>query len=156
MMKKKMTILACVSVLTMLFGIGCGGDDGDKLTGEVQIAGSSTVYPISMAVAEDFAKLHPGVKVSVSSTGTGGGFKNFFIHGKTDINNASRPIKSSEIDKCKANGIEPIELIVGIDALSVVANKNSPVDSMTFDQLKKIFGPGNAPSRWNQVDQRFF
>ena len=145
-------------VLAALFA-GCGGKEdnaageGKKLSGEVQIAGSSTVYPISMAMAEEFSKLHPKVKVSVSSTGTGGGFKNFFIPGKTDINDASRPIKAKEVAAARANGIEPIELAVGIDALSIVANKNADwTDSMTFAQLKRIWGPGSPPKRWNQVD----
>ena len=92
----------------------CGGTKetpgAKKLSGEIKIAGSSTVYPISMAIAEEFSKLHPGVKVSVSSTGTGGGFKNFFIPGKTDIKDASRPIKASEAQAARANKIEPIEL----------------------------------------------
>ena len=137
--------------------VGCSGKkdnaDSERFSGEIQIAGSSTVYPISMAMAEEFSKLHPKVKVSVSSTGTGGGFKNFFIPGKTDINNASRPIKASEIDAARDNGIEPIELEVGIDALSVVANKNANwADSMTFVQLKRIWGPRNPPKRWNEVD----
>jgi len=79
--------------------VGCsGGDQGDKLAGEVRIAGSSTVYPISMAMAEEFKKIHPNVRVTVSSTGTGGGFRNFFIPGKTDINDASRPIEASEVE----------------------------------------------------------
>ena len=136
---------------------GCGGekdsDEREGLAGEIRIAGSSTVYPISMAMAEEFSKLHPNVKVVVSSTGTGGGFKNFFIPGETDINDASRPIKASEAAAARANGIEPIELDVGIDALSVVANKNADwMASMTFADLKRIWGPGNPPKRWNQVD----
>ncbi len=148
-----------VTMWVALAGIlgGCDGKDdtsgGGKLSGEIKIAGSSTVYPVSMAMAEEFAKLHPKVKVSVSSTGTGGGFKNFFIRGKTDINDASRPIKASESDAARANGIEAIELQVGIDALSMVANKSADwADSMTFAQLKRIWGPGNPPKRWNQVD----
>jgi len=135
----------------------CGGTEETpgtkKLSGEIKIAGSSTVYPISMAIAEEFSKLHPDVKVSVSSTGTGGGFKNFFIPGKTDINDASRPIKASEAEAARANKIEPIELAVGIDALSVVANKDADwADTMTFAQLKRIWGPGNPPKKWNEVE----
>lgn len=147
-----MTIVAMATVLT-----GCGdsdeGGDGKELSGEVQIAGSSTVYPISMAMAEEFHKLHPKVKVPVTSCGTGGGFKNFFIPGKTDINDASRPIKASELEKARAAGIEPIELAVGIDALSVVVNNDANwTDSMTFAQLKRIWDGKNPVQRWNEVD----
>ena len=154
-MARKWQVAAWVVLAAILSG--CGGKEdnakGEKLSGEIRIAGSSTVYPISMAMAEEFSKLHPKVKVTVSSTGTGGGFKNFFIPGKTDINNASRPIKSTEAASARANGTEPIELEVGIDALSVVANRSADwTDSMTFAQLKRIWGPGNPPKRWNQVD----
>ena len=151
------TLLVLGSILVLMLLVGCGGGEdsggGDALSGEIQIAGSSTVYPISMAMAEEFSTLHPKVKISVSSTGTGGGFKNFFIPGKTDINDASRPIKASEIAAARAKDIEPIELAVGIDALSMVANKNSNwTDSMTFAQLKRIWGPDNAPAKWNDVE----
>lgn len=134
--------------------IGCGqGAEEGELTGEIKIAGSSTVYPISMAMAEEFMKMHPKVVVSVSSTGTGGGFSNFFIPGETQINDASRPIKQSEIDAAQANGITPIELQVGIDALSVVINPEADwVDSMTFEQLRAVWGPNNPPQQWSQVD----
>lgn len=148
------------TVLVMLVALvaGCSSEgdrqySGEKLSGEIKIAGSSTVYPVSMAMAEEFSKLHPGVKVSVSSTGTGGGFKNFFIPGKTDINDASRPIKDSEVEKCRTTGIEPIELKVGIDALTMVANKDASwANSMTIAQLKRIWGPGNPPMNWSEVN----
>lgn len=154
-MAQKWQVTMWATLAAILAGCGDKNDNSysDKLSGEIKIAGSSTVYPISMAMAEEFSKLHPKVKVVVSSTGTGGGFKNFFIPGKTDINDASRPIKASEADAASANGIEPIELNVGIDALSVVANKNANwTDSMTFAQLKRIWGPLNPPKRWNEVD----
>lgn len=154
-MTQKWQVTMLVALAALLAGCSGKKDNakGDKLSGEIQIAGSSTVYPISMAMAEEFSKLHSDVKVSVSSTGTGGGFKNFFIPGKTDINDASRPIKASEAAAARANGIEPIELKVGIDALSVVVNRNADwVDSMTFAQLKRIWGPVNPPKRWNQVN----
>ncbi|MBS3733658.1 MAG: PstS family phosphate ABC transporter substrate-binding protein [Phycisphaerae bacterium] len=149
------TRIGLTAVLALsLVVVGCGDEQEDQLSGEIKIAGSSTVYPISMAMAEEFSKLHPDVKVSVSSTGTGGGFKNFFIPGKSDINDASRGIKDSELAKCRENGIEPIELKVGIDALSMVCNKNADWvdDGMTFEQLKRIWGPDNPPQKWNQVD----
>jgi len=152
---KRSWITVWLAVAAMM--ASCGGTKDTpgtkKLSGEIKIAGSSTVYPISMAIAEEFSKLHPDVKVSVSSTGTGGGFKNFFIPGKTDINDASRPIQASEVESARANKIEPIELAVGIDALSVVVNKDADwADTMTFAQLKRIWGPGNPPKKWNEVE----
>jgi phosphate transport system substrate-binding protein len=151
-MAREWQVAMWMTLSAILGGCGDKNNTTDQLSGEIQIAGSSTVYPISMAMAEEFSKLHPNVKISVSSTGTGGGFKNFFIPGKTDINNASRPIKDSEIAKSKANGIEPIELAVGIDALSIVANKNSTwTDSLTFAQLKQIWGPDNPAAKWSDV-----
>ena len=147
--------LIWMAVLTASAGVvGCGdGGDADSLRGEVKVAGSSTVYPITAAMYEEFRKVHPHVDIPITSTGTGGGFKNFFIPGKTDINNASRPIKDSEREAAMENGIEPIELIVGIDALSFVVNKDTDwVDQLTFEQLQQIWGPGDPPTNWNQVD----
>jgi ABC-type phosphate transport system substrate-binding protein len=91
------------------------------LTGEVVIDGSSTVAPISVAVAEEFSKAHRGVRVPVGTSGTGGGFKKF-IDGTSDINDASRPIKDSEVASLKQNGIDFVELKVAIDGLTVVVN----------------------------------
>ncbi len=107
----------------------------------VQIDGSSTVYPITEAIAEEFQKVYKDIKVTVGISGTGGGFKRF-VRGETDINNASRPIKASEIEACQANGIEFIELPVAFDALAVVVNKeNDRVDYLTVAELKKIWEP---------------
>lgn len=154
-MKIRTLTLAAGCIVTMGLLNGCGGgtgDGGDGLSGEVSIAGSSTVYPISTAIAEEFNRKHPDVRVPVSSTGTGGGFKNFFIPGKTAINDASRPIKESELEQCRANGIEPIELTVGIDALSVVVSSEADfIDDITMAELAHIWGPGDAPRRWNEV-----
>lgn len=131
---------------------GQGGEAGKALSGEVRIAGSSTVYPISMAMAEEFFKKHSDVRIPVSSTGTGGGFSNFFIPGKTDINDASRKIKESELKKCRANDIEPVEFQIAIDAVTIVANKNADwVDCMTVNELAQIWGPKNPPQKWNEV-----
>ena len=152
---KVCAVLLSVGVLLAALVSGCGrGEQGGAgtLSGEVRIAGSSTVYPVSTAVAEEFVKKYPQVRVPVSSTGTGGGFSNFFIPGKTDINNASRPIKESERQKCKAAGIEPVELQVGIDALTVVANKGAHwAKCMTVEELARIWGPDDPPQKWNEV-----
>lgn len=119
----------------------------------VQIDGSSTVYPITEAVAEEFQKVYKDIKVTVGISGTGGGFKRF-VRGETDINNASRPIKASEIEACQANGIEFIELPIAFDALAVVVNKeNDWVDYLTVAELKKIWEPEaqGKSMKWSDI-----
>ena len=120
----------------------------------VKIDGSSTVYPITEAVAEEF-QIETRVKVTVGVSGTGGGFKKF-CRGDTVMSNASRPIKINEIEKCKANGIDFIEIPVAFDALTVVINKrNNWAKDMTPAELKKIWEP-NAQgkiTKWNQIRQ---
>ncbi|AFY76647.1 phosphate binding protein [Pleurocapsa sp. PCC 7327] len=120
----------------------------------IKIDGSSTVYPITEAVAEDFQKARQGaVRVTVGLSGTGGGFKKF-CSGQTDISNASRPIKDEEIQACKAAGINYIELPVAYDALTVVVNKqNNWVTSMSVAEIKKIWEPSaqGKIKTWNQV-----
>lgn len=127
------------------------------LSGEIKIDGSSTVYPITEAVAEEFQRAHPGVKVVVGISGTGGGFKKFCA-GETDISNASRPIKASEIEACQKNGIEFIELPVAYDALSVVVNpQNDWVSCMKVEELRAIWAPEaqGKITRWNQVNPQW-
>ena len=120
----------------------------------VKIDGSSTVYPISEAVAEEFQK-KTGVKVTVGESGTGGGFKKF-CRGETDISDASRPISQKEMDACKEAGIQYIELPVAYDALTVVVNsKNAWVKSFTVEELKKIWAPGSSVKNWNQVNPAY-
>ncbi len=149
--KKLLILTAALFTVSILFS--CGGKKSGKLSGIVEIAGSSTVYPVTAAVAEEFSKIYPDVKIPIRSTGTGGGFKNFFIPGKTDINDASRRIKSKEIDEARKNGIEPLEFQVAIDGITVVVNKSCPVDNITVSQLRKIWQPKNPAAKWNQVDR---
>jgi phosphate transport system substrate-binding protein len=156
-MKKKLLPSAIVSLSVLILACAAfagGGKEGDaELSGSVKIAGSSTVYPVSVAVAEEFNKMHPGVEIPVQSTGTGGGFKNFFIPGKTDINDASRGIKDSEIEKARANGIDPLEFQVAIDAITIVVNPDADwVDSITVEQLAHIWRPDNPAMSWSDVD----
>ena len=121
----------------------------------VKVDGSSTVFPISEAVAEDFQKAKRGaVKVTVGISGTGGGFKKF-CRGETDVSNASRPITKSEMKACKEAGIAYIEMPVAFDALTVVINpKNTWAKQMTVAELKKIWEPAaqGKISRWNEVN----
>lgn len=135
-----------------LFSIGEQNSEAKgKLTGKVRIDGSSTVFPITEAVAEEYQKLNRRVRVTVGISGTGGGFKKF-IAGETDINDASRPIKKIEIQKAKENGIGFLELPVAYDGLSVVINPNNDfVDYLTVTELRKIWQPGSAVKYWSDV-----
>ncbi|WP_336343444.1 PstS family phosphate ABC transporter substrate-binding protein [Halalkalicoccus ordinarius] len=122
---------------------------------EVNIAGSSTVFPIAEAIASDFVQRNPEVNVSVSQTGSGGGFSNFFCPGMTDLNNASRPIADEERSQCATNGVEPIEFTVGTDALTVVVNPEADwVDCVTIDELREIWRVGGA-ERWSDVREEW-
>ncbi len=126
----------------------------DNLSGTVTIDGSSTVFPITEAVAEEFGKLTNGrVRVVVGLSGTGGGFTKF-CNKETDISNASRPIKASEAEQCAKSGIEYIELPVAIDGLTVMVNpQNSFVQCMTVAELRRLWSPEaeGKVTRWNQV-----
>jgi phosphate transport system substrate-binding protein len=131
-----------------------GGGSGE-LSGEVKIDGSSTVAPLSEAAAELFSDEAPQVKVSVGTSGTGGGFEKFCA-GETDISDASRPIKDEEKAACEQAGVGYVELIVANDALSVVVNKeNTWVDCLTTEQLKKIWTPDSKVKSWQDLDPKF-
>jgi phosphate transport system substrate-binding protein len=121
----------------------------------VKIDGSSTVYPVTEAVAEDFQKAKKQkVKVTVGISGTGGGFKKF-CRGETDVSNASRPILKAEMADCRKAGIEYFELPVAFDAITVVVNpKNAFLKQLTIAEMKKMWEPGaqGKVMRWNQVN----
>ena len=120
----------------------------------IAIDGSSTVYPITEAVAEEFQAAQK-VKVTVGESGTGGGFKKF-CRGETDISDASRPISQKEMDACKEAGIQYIELPIAYDAFTVVVNsKNDFVKSLSAEELKKIWAPGSSVKNWNQVNSAY-
>ncbi len=123
----------------------------------VKIDGSSTVFPITEAVAEEFQKEKKGsVRVTVGISGTGGGFKKF-CRGEIDIADASRPIKASEMEECKKAGIKYIELPIAFDALTVVANPKNPLTSISVADLKKMWEPEAQTklTNWNQVNASF-
>ncbi len=153
----KKTTLFILSVLLLGFvacqNSGNSNDENSKLSGEIAIDGSSTVYPITEAVAEEFRIQYPDVKISVGVSGTGGGFKKF-TRGETQISDASRPIKQKEIDAAKENNIDYLQLEVAYDGMAVVVNKeNNWIESVTVDELKKIWEPGaqNTIMKWNQI-----
>jgi phosphate transport system substrate-binding protein len=123
----------------------------ERLTGTVALDGSSTVFPISEAVAEEFGAVHPRVRVTVGVSGTGGGFKKFMA-GEIDINDASRPIKEKELKMAIEKNIEFLEIPVAYDGLSVVVNKNNTwVDHLTVAELNKIWQTGSTVKNWSDV-----
>jgi len=137
--------------------VACGGGEagdagaGATLSGEVLIDGSSTVFPIAEAIAEEFQAANPDVRVSVGFSGSGGGFKRF-CNGEIDLANASRPIKDSEVEACAAAGIQFTELPVAWDGLSVIANPANPfLQCLTVDELRKVWEPGSAVRTWRDV-----
>ena len=147
----------CISLLLLAsLAFSCGGGGGTGPGGSesavIKVDGSSTVFPITEAVAEEFQK-QGKVKVTVGISGTGGGFKKF-VRGETDISDASRPILTEEMAQAKAAGIEYLELPIAFDALTVVVNKgNDWVTSMTVEELKKIWEPGaqGKITNWSQI-----
>jgi phosphate transport system substrate-binding protein len=123
----------------------------------IKVDGSSTVFPITEAVAEEFQKQYPGIKVMVGISGTGGGFKRFG-RGETDISDASRPIKPKEVELCRENNIDYIELPVAYDGLAVMVNpKNTWVDYLTVKELKKMWEPSaqGTITKWSQIRAGF-
>ena len=119
----------------------------------VSIDGSSTVFPISEAIAEEFQKGEPGTKVTVGISGTGGGFQKF-CRGEIDISDASRPIGPTEIDACKKSGIEYVELPIAYDGIAIAVNpRNTWADKITTAELKTLFAPESQGkiTRWSQL-----
>jgi phosphate transport system substrate-binding protein len=127
--------------------------DGETLQGLVRIDGSSTVFPISEAVAEEFQKAQPNVRVMVGISGTGGGFKKFGA-GETDICDASRPIRPIEVELCEKNGTEYVELPVAYDGLAIVVHpSNTWANHITTAELKRIWEPDaqGRITKWSDV-----
>ena len=152
------SVIGLLLLMVSALLIACSGDDEEQsssLSGTVEIDGSSTVFPISEAVAEEFNKVHPNVRVNVGISGTGGGFKRFTV-GETDISDASRAIKDSERDAAASNGIEYHELRVGTDGLSVmVSTRNDFLDCLTVGELEMIWDAGSSVKNWNQLRSSF-
>ncbi len=156
----KTRFLFIIAISVTLFVASCGGSqqqgessDKKEFSGTVKIDGSSTVYPITEAVAEEFRVDQPRVKVTIGVSGTGGGFKKF-SRGETDISDASRPIKDKEKKACKENNIEYISLTVAFDGMAVLINpENDWVDYLSTEELKMMWEPEaqNKIMRWNQI-----
>ncbi|MCD4526902.1 PstS family phosphate ABC transporter substrate-binding protein [Nocardioides sp. cx-173] len=133
---------------------GASTGDGSAQSGKVAVDGSSTVFPMSDAAAELLLEESPDVKVTVGESGTGGGFE-AFCAGKTDISDASRPIKDEEAAVCKQAGIDYTELQVATDALTMVVHRDLDVDCLTVDQIVRLWGPGSQVRNWNELDPDF-
>ena len=166
--RSMLSLATCTIALAFLVGCDSGGtamkgkpgssskagesEDVSNIEGSIKINGSSTVLPISNAVREEFIKQFPNVTVEVNGAGTGNGFDDFQKKA-TDISDASRPIKPGEFEKCKAGGVEFVEVPIAYDGLTIVINpENDWVDTLTVDHLKTIFLGEEAAKKWSDVD----
>lgn len=146
-MKKNLVITAL-----SLLAVSCGNNQQDK--NNITIDGSSTVFPVTEAIAEEYRTVEPDVDITIGVSGTGGGFQKFG-RGEIDIANASRPIKEDEKAAAESNNIDFVELEVAYDGLAVVVNpENDWVQCMTIEQLRKIWEPAaqGTITRWNQIN----
>ena len=146
-----------VAVIAVMLASACGGGSSSSSAsasgGLVTLDGSSTVFPISEAVAEEFQRTNPGTRVTVGISGTGGGFQKF-CRGETDISDASRPIMAAEIAACEKSGVEYVELPIAYDGIAIVVNpKASWVSEITAAELKTMWAPDaqGKVTKWNQV-----
>jgi phosphate transport system substrate-binding protein len=154
-------VLAGVGAVGAAALAGCqstaeSGSDGG-LSGTIDIAGSSTVFPLATAMSEAFrgsevGEAHEDVEFNLQSTGSGGGFANHFCPGNTDFNNASRPIREQEQEQCASNDVEPVELTVATDAVTVIVNNELGIDSITVDELATIWSTEEQPELWSDVN----
>jgi phosphate transport system substrate-binding protein len=151
-----LAVIAAAAAMTV--GVAaCGSSDDDAtgsgsgdLSGTIRIDGSSTVAPLTEAVAEQFQAENSGVKVTVGTSGTGGGFEKFCA-GETDISDASREIEPEEAEACKKSGIGYEDVHVATDALTVMINNENPVSCLTVDQLNAVWGPDSKISNWDEI-----
>lgn len=162
---------ALPAALALAFGLAaCGGSEGSAteeapapgadgegggMSGSIEVDGSSTVGPLTEAVAEEYFADQPGVTVNIGISGTGGGFERFCGTGDTQISNASRPITEDEVALCEENGIDYTEVRVGTDALTMVTNPETEfVECLTTEDLVQIWGPEGV-SNWSEVNEEF-
>jgi phosphate transport system substrate-binding protein len=158
MSSKWWLVLAACGVVA--FGVAACGDDDDDgdggsgtpsgLSGDIRVDGSSTVAPLTEAIAEEFNAQNPDVRVTVGTSGTGGGFEKFCA-GETDISDASRAIEEDEVKACESGGIAFEEIQVANDALTVVVGPDNPVSCLTVDQLKSVWEPKSDLGNWSEI-----
>jgi phosphate transport system substrate-binding protein len=157
-MPSKWWFVLAASGALALGAAACGDDDNgggtgsaaSGLSGDIRVDGSSTVGPLTEAVAEEFNAENPDVNVTVGTSGTGGGFEKFCA-GETDISDASREIEPDEAKTCQGNGIAYDAVQVANDALTVVVNPNNPVTCMTTEQLKQVWEPKSTVKNWSEI-----
>jgi len=152
-LKRKWLVLSLAYLLAAAITLagcsgGTSGTNGDELSGSIKIIGSNTVTPLTSVWAEEFMKMHPGARISVSGPGSGVGIA-ALIDGTTDIGQASRKMKAKEIEQAEANGVYPYEIQVATDALSVVVHPDNPVSELTIAQLSAIYT--NRITNWKDV-----
>jgi phosphate transport system substrate-binding protein len=153
-------LAAIVAAAILVVGVAaCGSSDDETasgsggsgdLSGSIRIDGSSTVAPLTEAVAEQFMAENSGVRITVGTSGTGGGFEKFCA-GETDISDASRAIEPEEEDACKKSGVGYEEVHVATDALTVMVNNENPVSCLTVDQLAAVWGPDSSIGNWSEI-----
>ncbi|MBD2425746.1 PstS family phosphate ABC transporter substrate-binding protein [Phormidium sp. FACHB-1136] len=154
MSRQKFNRYVLASAVTATVALGIGAPQALSQSRLIQVDGSSTVFPISEAMAEEFIAANPGMQVTVGVSGTGGGFKKFCAD-ELDITGASRPIKDTEIEACAAAGVEYVEVPIAIDALTVVIHpENTWARTMTVEQLRTLWEPAaeGRINRWNQIN----
>lgn len=148
--------LAALSAFILLGIVSCGSDSSDKgeqLTGKIRVDGSSTVYPLNEAAAEEFLIANPSVDVTVGASGTGGGFKKF-CRSEIDLSGASRPIRPEEVESCGSAGVKYLELEIAYDGLALVVHPNNTwAKDITVSELKKLWEPAaqGKVMKWNQL-----
>ena len=156
-MRKLLAFAACGA---LALGVAACGDDDDDgggggggdLSGTIRIDGSSTVGPFAQAAAEEFQGQNPGVKITVGTSGTGGGFEKFCA-GETDISDASRPIdEEEEVPICEKNNVTYKEVQVANDGISIATNPDLAVDCLTTDQLKELWQQGSKVTSLSELD----
>ncbi len=158
-MPRKLWFVLAASAILAIGVAACGGDDDDDggdggtpsgLSGDIRVDGSSTVAPLTEAIAEQFNADNPDVNVTVGTSGTGGGFEKFCA-GETDISDASRAIEEDEVKACESSGVAFEEIQVANDALTVAINPNNPVTCLTVDQLKSVWEPKATIKNWSEI-----
>jgi phosphate binding protein len=135
---------------TVLLSFACGGGNGAGDRTVIQNKGSDTLVNVAQSWAEAYGQVHPAVAVAVTGGGSGTGFS-ALLNGTVDIANASRQIRDSEIESARGNGFEPVEFIVGYDALAVFLHPNNPISEFTFGQLASIYGEGGPFESWSDL-----
>lgn len=152
MKKLSRLVIGALVLATSLTTIGCTKGDTSELKGNIKIDGSSTVAPVSQIVAEYFNEQHRGVRISIGTSGTGGGFKKFYAN-EIDINDASRAIKPEEAEKAKENKVQMEEVEIAYDGIAIVVNpENDWIKDISTEDLKKIWEPNSKIKMWSDIN----